>query len=819
MDIRPQFAFHENSNDKLVTSEVTLPIVIGPTARIARSSRPWKTERQARKDAAFEAYLGLYENGFLNDNLLPVVQSLEEFQATCHTPMVGFTECKPRKNMLAQLALRMDNDWNSGRWYQYLIEVDISNDDPMSVFMLSPRELPQIPTFELHWNVNVSYTVKISGVKPETYSKTQILAGERITQELLKTAYFTVDKFNADFALLFIPFRYFYSDWDRAAKELSGVKSATAIQSEHRGFDRTPLLLGLVRDSSGYEGRHMFKRSIPGSDHIVVTKFPKRRDFLRKENSAEDVEAYTTETALAASECTFDNVPAVYAMFSLFLPSVLRRLELAMLAEELRSSLLAPVGFRDPHLVQTAITSRAANEIENYERLEFLGDCILKYLVSIQLMLEYPMWPEGHLTIAKESMVSNANQSNRCKATMLDRYIVTDAFNVAKWRPPYIHELQEASKKDEKSNIQRSTKTLADVVEALIGAAYVDGGFPAALRCIKIFFPTARSTSSDDAARQIRNQTPVQHDLRLGSLEKLVGYSFNKVSILLEATTHPSFRASGLAHARPFDRMEFLGDAVLDFIVVKYLFDCRPELSHNVLHLIHSAVVSSELLGFLCLDYGIDESTFKIVSPEDGQFIPHEDTVRRSIWQFMRHSSAGIMEAQQSALAYYRTEGQAIRMALETDSYFPWCELAYFGRPTRKFFTDMIESVVGAIFVDSGGDLDACKAFLERLGLWRILCRIVNEKVNCFHPKSLVNVITRSAKVDYEGLRQDGRYSCSIKIGGIQVGPTVTRGSREEAEAEVAKQAYELLKAVQDEEQTKMGIDLIQLDDECFGRE
>jgi hypothetical protein len=387
------------------------------------------------------------------------------------TSMSGFTKCKPRKNMLALLAANMVNDWNNGQWYQYLIEVDSRTDDPMSVFLLAPQELPQIPGFDLHWSINVSYNVRVSRIKAEKYSEQQIRAAQRITQTLLGAAFFTVDKSCTDFPLLFIPFRYMYGDWEKAAHDVQGCKSAAAVRAGHFGSDTLEPLIGLVRDNHGQGSRYIFKDFAKDSSNIVATKFPKKRDFLHPLQQPQEHEhkEYTAEKVLEVRDCTIDSLPAVYAIFSLFIPSILRRVELAMLAEDLRSSIVKPAEFRDAQLVQTAITHDSAFEVENYQRLEFLGDCILKYLVSVMLMLECPLLPEGHLTVMKGSRISNSYLSERCKAIGLDRYIITDTLKSTKWRPPYIRDLRKSAE-DEAAMVERSTKTLADVVEALIGA-------------------------------------------------------------------------------------------------------------------------------------------------------------------------------------------------------------------------------------------------------------------------------------------------------------------------------------------------------------
>jgi hypothetical protein len=52
---------------------VTLPNLVHPSVRRASALRAWPTEYMASKDAAFEAYVALYNAGLLNENLLPLL--------------------------------------------------------------------------------------------------------------------------------------------------------------------------------------------------------------------------------------------------------------------------------------------------------------------------------------------------------------------------------------------------------------------------------------------------------------------------------------------------------------------------------------------------------------------------------------------------------------------------------------------------------------------------------------------------------------------------------------------------------------------------
>jgi ribonuclease-3 len=61
----------------------------------------------------------------------------------------------------------------------------------------------------------------------------------------------------------------------------------------------------------------------------------------------------------------------------------------------------------------------------------------------------------------------------------------------------------------------------------------------------------------------------------LASLEDRLGYVFTDPSLLLEALTHTSFSAENSAPS--YERLEFLGDAVLGLVTASTIFDSYPE--------------------------------------------------------------------------------------------------------------------------------------------------------------------------------------------------------------------------------------------------
>ena len=121
--------------------------------------------------------------------------------------------------------------------------------------------------------------------------------------------------------------------------------------------------------------------------------------------------------------------------------------------------------FRDGALLAEALTTPSCRmdfpETRDNQRLEFLGDAALGLLAAERLYREFPRDEEGRLTVRRTRMVSSAAL---CEAA--------GRLNLAS----YLRRNRAASP------LQRTSKTLADAVEAIIGAAYLDGGLEAARR-------------------------------------------------------------------------------------------------------------------------------------------------------------------------------------------------------------------------------------------------------------------------------------------------------------------------------------------------
>lgn len=130
--------------------------------------------------------------------------------------------------------------------------------------------------------------------------------------------------------------------------------------------------------------------------------------------------------------------------------------------------------FKDKSLLTTALThSSYANEqgdgAGHNERLEFLGDAVLELCVSAELFAKFPDAREGDLTRMRAKVVSMPFLTELARAYKIDIALLL-------------------GKGEESQGGRERASLLSDAFEALLGAVYLDGGFPAARHAVQRFF-------------------------------------------------------------------------------------------------------------------------------------------------------------------------------------------------------------------------------------------------------------------------------------------------------------------------------------------
>ena len=136
--------------------------------------------------------------------------------------------------------------------------------------------------------------------------------------------------------------------------------------------------------------------------------------------------------------------------------------------------------FRDRALLQQAITHRSFSADHN-ERLEFLGDSVLNLAVAHLLFVQLSQLPEGDLSRVRANLV----KQDTLAALALQMQL------------PDVLRLGEG---ELKSGGRKRPSILADALEAVIGAVYLDGGYSAAQSLVERFFKSVEIQPQMQAA-------------------------------------------------------------------------------------------------------------------------------------------------------------------------------------------------------------------------------------------------------------------------------------------------------------------------------
>ncbi len=165
--------------------------------------------------------------------------------------------------------------------------------------------------------------------------------------------------------------------------------------------------------------------------------------------------------------------------------------------------------FRDKSLLKQALThssyvnEQKINRSGDYERLEFLGDAVLEVVSSEFLFHKYPDLPEGKLTKLRASMVCEPSLAICARDLNLGSYILLG--------------------KGEESTGGRNRESItSDVMEAIIGAIFLDGGMDKAKAHIERFV----LSDLEDKALFYDSKSTLQEVLQ-GELKKEFEYVLN----------------------------------------------------------------------------------------------------------------------------------------------------------------------------------------------------------------------------------------------------------------------------------------------------
>eukprot|EP01018_Ginkgo_biloba_P017577 Gb_32044 [translate_table: standard] len=420
--------------------------------------------------------------------------------------------------------------------------------------------------------------------------------------------------------------------------------------------------------------------------------------------------------------------------FSL-IPSIMHRIESMLSAAHLQNTFLNqwPSKFSIPTIkVLEALTRKKCQECMSLETLETLGDAFLKYVASRNVFTTYTQQHEGQLTSKRKHIISNYALYKIGCTRQIPGYIRNERFDPERWTVPgQVLALSSGLFKDiscsENLHIKEyrlmSIKDIADVVEALIGAYLDAGGEIAALNFMGWLGISINFLAETPITKTL--DTGFVSSVNIHYLETLLHYTFRDRGLLVEALTHASYQGPLVSGC--YQRLEFLGDAVLDYLITSYLYKRHPGLSPGVLTDLKSAAVNNDCYAQAAVKCGLHRQ------------LHHASSVlHRQITDFVKVITS---------------------CSTPAGHLFGWTSS---GSAVPKVLGDLIESIAGAILVDSGFETElvwnAIKPLLEP---------IVTPDTLCFHPVRALQELCQKKiyTLSFDVLQKEGTFTVEVKVG------------------------------------------------------
>uniref|UniRef100_A0A674NEK3 Ribonuclease 3 n=1 Tax=Takifugu rubripes TaxID=31033 RepID=A0A674NEK3_TAKRU len=239
------------------------------------------------------------------------------------------------------------------------------------------------------------------------------------------------------------------------------------------------------------------------------------------------------------------------------------------------------------------------SRINHNERLEFLGDAVVEFLTSVHLYYLFPSLEEGGLATYRTAIVQNQHLAMLAKKLELDRFML------------YAHGPDLCRESDLRH-------AMANCFEALIGAVYLEGGLEEArqlfgrllfnsesLREVWLNYPPhPLQVQEPQTDRQLIETSPVLQ--KLTQFESSIGVLFTHVRLLARAFT---LRTVGFNHLTlgHNQRMEFLGDSIMQLVATEYLFIHFPDHHEGHLTLLRSSLVNNRTQAKVAEELGMQE--------------------------------------------------------------------------------------------------------------------------------------------------------------------------------------------------------------------
>ncbi|KAK6381466.1 Dicer-like protein 1 [Exophiala oligosperma] len=446
------------------------------------------------------------------------------------------------------------------------------------------------------------------------------------------------------------------------------------------------------------------------------------RNFLQKYGPGEQ---RFDECDIAPQPLNIGRISVDTAAFGQMWPSILHRLESYLIVREpyLKLGLpevpldLALESFTMENSAITDITTAGEPGVDesdalpkkaplNYERLEFIGDSLLKMMTTIAVFIHTTCNEEGMHCKRMEMLANRRLCSTASKPEYeLFQYIraASEPHWATTWYPEFIEQIPDRAERRivVKSGFKShplGMKTIADVCEAMIGACIMtsqnlpveeklDLGIRAITKLVDDPYHDFQSWRDVRALYKrptwcLQMNDPVADDLAT-TVEQITGYKFKYPRLLRSAFTHSSDQNSTVPDLQ---RMEFLGDACLDWVSIWWLFSKNATRGPQWLTEHKMAMVSNRFLSALAVVLGFH----KLIYAES-----------MKVYEDIGRYSAMVQEKYEQG-------------PVERDF---WTRLDP-GSSPPKALADLVESYLGAVLLDSNFNLREIEIFFEKHVKW-----------------------------------------------------------------------------------------------------
>jgi dsRNA-specific ribonuclease len=383
-----------------------------------------------------------------------------------------------------------------------------------------------------------------------------------------------------------------------------------------------------------------------------------------------------------------------------------------------------------PEQIAEALTAKSCAEDFSYEKLEWIGDGVLKMIQTDSLIYssEFSRWieflHEGDLSTLRSEMGCNDRLSKACKRLKIDHFLLTAPLGRSQWCPATLELYSPTEKRSDTGEGPAVKETLPgkacagellsigrmrellcafvkltcdsliiDVIESLLGLVYLNCGYENA---------TLVADEMQISLIQMADRSKALPNRQLEPKIELVAVattftghsSFKRKDLVQEAFTHPTAMHP---ETPSYQRLEWIGDAVLCLSAREWIFKTFPNFEVGQMVSIEASLVCNASLAFLA--------------------------IKHKLLQYLDHCDQTLPSQIEHQLWCTEELGRGL-----------W------GTDPPKVCADVVESLIGAVYLDSGlaSGMSAVSKILSPLYDCLEKIHSKDHTIDTMHPRKLL---------------------------------------------------------------------------------